>query len=577
MAGISGLGSGIKIDEIVPALVAAERAPKQNQLNSLLTSTESKISALGTLYSAVNDLGSALQNLNKASAFQKQSVTSSNSSVLTVTSNGNTPPSKFSLQVQQLASSSKVVLPSVTGGSAATFNTGSLSISAGDNSIDIEITDKNNSLLGIRDAINTAGSGKGISASIVTDSSGARLVLSSSATGAGNDLKVAVTEDGVTAGSNSLKALGFVAGSSVAQLPTLSEGPAATFKQGSLSIVSGAVSLGIDVEAEDTLDTIMQKINADGASQGISASIEIVNGGARLLVHSSAGEDLAVSASGNESSSGTNSLSTLASVPGSNSKTIDTAKSALFKVDGLSVEKKTNTIDDVIDGITIKLTGVQSTDDIAANKTVDITIGQDKSTVRTNLQQFVDSYNKLISTTASLTVVVPSAQEGENPVTGALVGDSTVRGLLASLRKEMVSLNTSGQGVSSLAELGITTQKDGTLSLDSSKLDAYLVNNYDQVSEYLTGTNGFMGRLEAVTKPYLGTEGVIKQRDSALWSTKDSIKTQQAALDLRMEKLQTRLFAQYNAMDSLVGQLSRTSESLASQLASLPGFVKKDS
>ena len=576
MAGISGLGSGIDIQEMVKKLVAVERAPKQNQITKQQTAADSKISALGTLYSAVNELGTALQNLNKASAFQKQSVSSSNSSVLTVTANGNIPPSKFSLQVQQLASSSKVVLPSVTGGSSASFNTGSLSISAGETSIEVDITAQNNSLLGIRDAINAAGDSKGISASIVTDSSGSRLVLSSSKTGDGNDLKVSVTEDGVGQGSNSLKALGFAAGSSVTQLPEVEGGAAATFKQGTLTIASGSVSLGIDIDAEDSLDAIMQKINAAGASQGISASIETVKDGSRLVIQSSNGEDLTVTASSDNSSAGSNNLSALASVAGSNSKTIDTAKSALFTVDGLSVKKESNTISDVIDGVTIKLTGAQSADDIAANKTVDITVSQDKSAVRTNLQQFVDAYNKLITTTNSLTVVVPAAQEGENPVTGALVGDSSVRNLLASLRKEMVSLNTSGTGVSSLAELGITTQKDGTLSLDSSKLDAFLVNNYDQAGEFLIGSNGLMGRLESVTKPYLGTDGVIKQRDSALWATKADLKKQKESLDMRIEKFEARLLAQYQAMDSLVAQLSRTSENLTNSLANLPGIVKKD-
>jgi flagellar hook-associated protein 2 len=577
MAGIAGLGSGIKIDEIVPALVAAEKAPKQNQLDTLQKSTEAQISGLGTLFSAANDLSTTLASLKNVSAFQKTTVSSSSSSVVTATATGSIPAGKFSLQVQQLASSSKVVLPSVTGGSAATFNTGSLNISAGSASINIDVTAQNNSLLGIRDAINTAGASQGISASIVTDSSGSRLVLSSSKTGAGNDLKVSASQDGLATGANSLNALGFSGGSSVAQLPLVAGGASAAFKQGTLNIASGAVNLSVEVEAQDSLDSIMQKINAGGSAQGISASIETVEGGSRLVIHSSAAEDLSVTAQTDDSSAGDISLSTLASTAGSNSKTIDTAKSAIFKVDGLSVEKPTNSIDDVIEGLTLNLTGVQSADDIAANKTVDITIGQDKSTVRTNLQKFVDSYNKLITATSSLTVVVPSEIDGEVPVTGALVGDSTIRNLLAGLRKQMVTLNTSGSGITSLAELGITTQKDGKLSLDSSKLDALLVNKYDQVSEFLTGSNGLVGRLSKVTDPYVATDGVIKQRESALWSIKSSIKTQTEALDLRMEKLQTRLYAQYNAMDSLVSQLTRTSENLTNTLANLPGVVKKSS
>jgi len=75
----------------------------------------------------------------------------------------------------------------------------------------------------------------------------------------------------------------------------------------------------------------------------------------------------------------------------------------------------------------------------------------------------------------------------------------------------------------------------------------------------------------------VGTDGVLKQRTDALQATKVGVDDQRKALAIRVESLQTRLYAQYNAMDSLVGRLKQTSESLANQLASLPGFVKKDS
>jgi flagellar hook-associated protein 2 len=76
---------------------------------------------------------------------------------------------------------------------------------------------------------------------------------------------------------------------------------------------------------------------------------------------------------------------------------------------------------------------------------------------------------------------------------------------------------------------------------------------------------------------YVGTTGVLKQRTDALQATKLSVDEQRTALSKRVESLQSRLYAQYNAMDSLVGRLQKTSESLANQLANLPGFVKKDS
>jgi flagellar hook-associated protein 2 len=123
--------------------------------------------------------------------------------------------------------------------------------------------------------------------------------------------------------------------------------------------------------------------------------------------------------------------------------------------------------------------------------------------------------------------------------------------------------------------LGITTKKDGTLSLDSAKLDTALASNYDKVATYLTGTDGLMARLSAVVKPYSTADGVLDQRQKGLQSTLTSVDKQQAALDLRIEKVQERLLSQYNAMDSLVAQLKKTSESLTGMLANLPGFVQK--
>ena len=96
------------------------------------------------------------------------------------------------------------------------------------------------------------------------------------------------------------------------------------------------------------------------------------------------------------------------------------------------------------------------------------------------------------------------------------------------------------------------------------------------MGSYLAGDNGLMGRLSSFTSSYVATDGVLKQRNDALQVTKKDIDKQRESLNKRVESLQERLYAQYNAMDSLVGQLKRTSESLSGMLANLPGFVRKD-
>ncbi|WP_341303417.1 flagellar filament capping protein FliD [Pseudomonas sp. TMP25] len=575
MAGITGLGSGIDIGSIVKALVDAERAPKQSQLNRLEKATSSRISALGTMRSVIGEFSTTLSSLNKLSAFQKQTVSSTSSSVLTATSTGTLPAGRFSMQVQQVASSSKAALQSVAGTSAATFNSGSLNISAGSSNINIDVTATNNSLLGIRDAINTAGSSQGIGASIVSDASGSRLVVSSNKTGAGNDIQVVSTADGVTQGANSLGALNFSSGTSSIQLPTFAAGAISTFKAGTLSLNNGTATLDISVAEEASLEDIRDAINLDGAAQGFSATLESVDGGAaRLMVQSNTAGPVSVTSSSPDSGLGDNNLSALNSVALSNARSIDTAKSAMFTVDGLSVVKNSNTITDVIEGITINLVAAQSAEDITAGKTVDVVVGQDKASVRSSLQKFVEGYNKLMQTNNDLTAVV-QVGEGKPPVTGPLLGDSSLRNLLTGLRKEMTQLGDQA-GLSSLAELGITTQKDGKLSIDAVKMDEALAANYDKVAEFMTGEKGLMGRLEGIVKPYANDSGILGLRQKSLQTTLSSVDKQRAALDLRIEKVQERLFSQYNAMDMLVGRLQKTSESLANQLASLPGFVRKD-
>lgn len=477
MAGITGIGSGVDIDSIVTATVAAERAPKQIQLDRLDKTSAARLSGLGSLRSALESLGTTLTTLNSASAFNKQSVASSAPTVFTATASGNLPIGRFNLQVEQLAAGSKVALQATATGD--TFNSGVLTISAGANSLNVTVEAGKDKLTDIRDAINTAGATKGISASIISDASGPRLVLSSSNTGEGSDINVSAVEDGLSSGTAALTALVF-----------------------------------------DPLVTTTPPDSLTGAA-GI----------------------------------------------------INTAQSAKFSVDGLSVVKATNSIDDVISGVTINLLSAQSSTDIAAGKTVDINISQDKGTVRANLQKFVDAYNKLIDTTSQLTSVIKVGEDKE-PLVGPLLGDSSIRNLQAGLRKELTALGDAA-GLRSLGDLGITTQKDGKLGIDTAKLDTALDNNFDQIAGYLTGDKGLMGRLADVVKPFNSSDGLLDQRQKGLQSTLSGITKQREALDLRMAQVQERLYRQYNAMDQLVGQLRKTSENLTSQLASLPGLVKQ--
>lgn len=584
MAGILGIGSGIDIDSIVTALVNAEKAPKTQQLDRLEKVTTSRFSALGTLKSSLSGLQTAIQSLSNASVFETRTASSSSSSVLTVKAASSANAGKYSMQVQQLASSSKVALQSVSSTSGTTFNSGKLTISTGSSSVEVDVTASNNTLSGIRDSINEEGKSAGVSATIVTDASGSRLVLSSNKTGAGNDIKVAATQDGVTTGTVALTTQSFQPSASL-QLPSFAAGATSTFKAGTLDITADAVNLNVAVNDGDSMGTIRDAINTAGSGQGISATIEIDASGSRLVLNSTNGASLEVSASSTGGVAGTNELTLLnpaagvvATSSGPNSTTgaagvITKAQSAILYVDGLQVTSDSNTVTTAIDGLTLNLVSAQSSADLLAGKTVDVTVGVDKGTVKSNVQKFVDAYNSLINTVGQLSAVVP-VTDG-NPVAGPLVGDVTVRGLMSGIRGELVKM-TGPDGARALAELGITTQKDGTLKIDGTTLSAALDSNFEGVAEYFSGSNGLMTRLESNVGNYLKSDGVLDQRTKSLSGTLANIDDQREALDLRIEKVQARLVAQYSAMDSLVARLQKTSESLTSQLASLPGFVKKD-
>ncbi|MFG0380590.1 flagellar filament capping protein FliD [Pseudomonas sp. zbq_18] len=585
MAGILGVGSGIDIDSIVTALVNAEKAPKTLQLDRLEKATTSRFSALGTLKGSLSGLQAAIQNLNKESLFTGRTASSSASSVLAAKANASAVAGSYSVQVQQLASSSKVGLQSVSSSASTTFNSGTLTILTGSSSFDVNVTANNNSLAGVRDAINTAGKGVGVSATIVTDSSGSRLVLNSSKSGEGNDIKVAVSEDGVTTGTVALTTQAFQPSASLT-LPTFAAGSGSTFQAGNLAISAAGVELDIAVNDGDSLEDIRDAINTAGAGQGVSASIETDASGARLVLNSTNGTALTASATASGGAIGSNALTTLnpedgvtAISSGPNSTTgaagvINKAQSAVLYVDGLKVVSDSNSVTSAIEGVTLNLASAQSSSDLAAGKTVNITIGSDKTAIKSGIQAFVDAYNGLINTARQLTAVV-QVGEGENPVTGALVGDATVRGLLSGLRSELVKM-TGEEGTRALAELGITTQKDGTLKIDDAALTSALGSNLEGVADYFTGDKGLMGRLDKMVEGYLKSNGVFDQRTKSLQSTLSNIDDQREALDLRIEKVQERLVAQYSAMDQLVANLTRTSEALSNQLASLPGFVKKD-
>lgn len=475
---ITGLGSGLDIDALVEATVNAEKAPKQGQIDRLTAKTETSLSAIGTLKAAMEAFEASLAALSsKSTSFEGLAAASSSETAATVTAGSGAVAGTYNLEVEKLATASKVASKSL---STTTFATGGkLSIDVGDNATySISVAD-GSSLTQIRDAINTQLSDSaGISANIITDSTGSRLVLSSETTGTGTDL--------------------YVTGS------------------------GGLSDLNINVAAQTDED---------------GNPVKDANGNV-TFTHS------------------------LQSQAGTAAGYITESGNASYKLDGLTLSSSTNTLTSV-SGLTIKLTGEgKSTLSVAAN-----TDG-----ITSSIETFVTAYNTLMTVTNALTRVTPSA-DGSTTEAGALVGDATMRSMLGSIRNALVEPSTTSGNLSILAQLGVSTNKDGTLKIDEDALAAGLDANYDSVKSFFTGDDGLISRLGNVTSAYTTSGGILEVKEDALKGTLENLDDQQDKLDRRIETLQASMYSKYNTMDALVAQLNATSSSI---LATLNALNNKD-
>lgn len=193
----SGIGSGLDINSIVSQLVSAERAPQENRLTSKEALIQARLSAYGSLKSALSTFQTSLSSLTNADTFSKRSATSSDTSIFTATSTTSAAAGTYTVQVEQLATKHKIASAAYADSDTG-VGAGDLTFTQGTESFTVTISDGEDSLTAIRDAVNSAEDNTGVSASIVTDENGAHLVFSSTNSGVENAIKVDVVESGAT-------------------------------------------------------------------------------------------------------------------------------------------------------------------------------------------------------------------------------------------------------------------------------------------------------------------------------------------------------------------------------------------
>jgi flagellar hook-associated protein 2 len=200
----TGIGSGLNISGIVSALTSSYGAAQTDQLTSKQNSLDAQVSAYGSFTSAIDTLKLTLPALEDHSQLAGFAATVADKTIASATTTPAAVAGQYSLLVTNLAKAA--TLTSQHYASAATVvGTGSLTIAVGGASTSISIDTADNTLAGIASAINSAANNPGVTASIITTSDGARLILAGTATGAAN--AITVTQSGGDGGLSTLTSL----------------------------------------------------------------------------------------------------------------------------------------------------------------------------------------------------------------------------------------------------------------------------------------------------------------------------------------------------------------------------------
>jgi len=578
MSGISftGIGSGLQVSEIVGAIVNAEKIPYESRLARQQGAYTSDISAVGALKSALEDVQSAFEGLADIEKYQQRTIKGRDDFV-SLASDKDAEVGHYSVEIKSLAAHHKIMSSAVSKNEA--IGEGTLSIESGSNNFDISVS-ATATLSEIRDAINDSVDNTAVSATIITDDSGQHLVLNSKETGIDNAITVNVDDiDSNNADATGLSRLAFVANNKLTSTNGLSSSD--TVGSGALTFNSDDNDFTITIAATDTLSDIMESINTNATNDSVKASITN-DGTSDYLVFSSRESGGTHSITVTATDDDTNDIDSLgisqfasvnmsASTNVSNMDEVDIASDAKIVIDGtITVSNSTNVFKGVIDGVDITANKVHGVDDDISK----ITISEDNSNVATGLNNFITSFNSLVELSKQLG---KSSEDGVGP----LSGDSLLRGVMNKLRNQFNQEFDIGSGETlTLSQLGIRTERSGQLSLDSDTLNDLIESSPNKVQYFFLGEDnesGFVKDTKNLLGFYSDSDGLIQQRIDGKNSQIEKLDIDLESFQLKMDSLEARLFAQYNAMDLVVSQMNSTSSFLLSQLENMPGVVKKSS
>lgn len=301
-----------------------------------------------------------------------------------------------------------------------------------------------------------------------------------------------------------------------------------------------------------TLTELRDAINDAPDNTGVAATIISENDSSHRLV-------LTSMETGNANAMNLSFTGSLGTALGMKDTNDSAQLDAEILVDGLyTITRSSNTIDDAISGLTLNLVGESAAP-------AQLKVSRDIESVKESVQAFVDGYNEL-----------------RNTMKNMYGADSALDSTLRSIENRMRSVfNTPPSGLggdfSYLTEVGVSFLRDGSLSLDSADLEAAIAGDFSGVAELFAHDNqGYLFRLDSVIEDFVVIDGQLDTRRNSLNGRIDSVDDRIFEMEFRLQLREQRLLDQFNALDSLMGQLQATSAFLTQQLAVLPTIQTGD-
>ncbi|TDO96224.1 flagellar filament capping protein FliD [Marinomonas balearica] len=330
---------------------------------------------------------------------------------------------------------------------------------------------------------------------------------------------------------------------------------------GDLTFTAGSETFTVSVGAGATLSELREQINDDEDNFGVSANlVDDGSGNVYLTLNSSvtgSGNDLVVT----NTDETLDSVSSVATGTGSAGLSIgseDGAQDAIITVDGIDINSDSNTFENAISGLTIKALAESETGSDSSLETASASIDFDTDSVQETLESFVESYNSLLSTFEKYT--------GTGDI---LNGSSLVRGMESALNSDLMTTFDDAGSLSSIFDIGIEMDDDGSLSLNSTDFEEVMESSFDDVVTLFAGDTGIANIMSEYLEDFTGSGGLVESLSSSAQESADDTQETLESFEYRMDLYEEQLKTKFSNLDTLLAGLNNSGTALLTSLSNL--------